>query len=449
MSAETRRSHMPNEDTFKQRLQRRNLRGGVWSRFFSLSLIIAILALFALFFNIVNQAFGYAASVSDVNITELTPSGDLGTLSNDELVAILTQYQERRLAVYIRDNLSRVDNSVYSTLPISESLTGSNIPEALATLSAGQLTTENRAALLVNNLSQDQLIDLVQSDVIGEDILEAWSLSDSLFNKEMIDATVAEEYPEARLYFRSWLSFDFLTSPGSSDPIQAGIRTALLGTIWVVGITILFAFPIGVGAAIYLEEYAVQNRLNRLIETNIRNLAGVPSIIYGLLGLAILVRSLSGVTGGRTILSAGLTLALLILPVIIINSQEALRAVPSSIREASLGLGATKWQTIWKQVLPSAMPGVLTGTILALSRAVGETAPLVVIGASTFIVSDPSGPLSQFTALPIQIYQWTARPQAEYRDIAAAAIIVLMVLLLSLNATAIILRQRFRKSLQG
>jgi phosphate transport system permease protein len=206
---------------------------------------------------------------------------------------------------------------------------------------------------------------------------------------------------------------------------------------------------VGVGAAIYLEEYAVKNRFNQLIETNVRNLAGVPSIIYGLLGLAIFVRALSGVTGGRTLLSAGLTMGLLILPVIIINAQEAIRAVPSSIREASYGLGATKWQTIWNQVLPAALPGVLTGTILAMSRAIGETAPLIVIGASTYIVFDPNGPLSKFTALPIQIYQWTARPQDQYRDIAAAAIIVLLVLLLLLNAAAIILRGRFRKSLQG
>jgi phosphate transport system permease protein len=228
----------------------------------------------------------------------------------------------------------------------------------------------------------------------------------------------------------------------------------------VVAITILFSFPIGVGAAIYLEEYAHKERLlNRLIQTNINNLAGVPSIIYGMLGLAIFVRILELFTSGaflgigdqstangRTIISAGLTLGLLILPLIIINGQEAIRAVPNSLRQAGFGLGATHWQVIWHHVLPSAMPGVLTGTILAVSRAIGETAPLVVVGASTFIALDPSGPFSKFTVLPIQIYQWTSRPQDEFRNLAAAAILVLLILLLSLNASAVLLRNRFDRS---
>jgi phosphate transport system permease protein len=211
-------------------------------------------------------------------------------------------------------------------------------------------------------------------------------------------------------------------------------------------------------AAIYLEEYAVDNRLNRLIRTNINNLAGVPSIIYGMLGLAVFVRALEPLTSGklfglvdpttangRTILAAGLTLGLLILPLIIINAQEAIKAVPNSLRQAGMGLGATKWQTIWHHVLPNAMPGILTGTILAISRAIGETAPLVVVGASTFITVDPTNPFSKFTTLPIQIYQWTSRPQDEFRNIAAAAILVLLFLLLALNASAVLLRNRFSK----
>jgi phosphate transport system permease protein len=216
---------------------------------------------------------------------------------------------------------------------------------------------------------------------------------------------------------------------------------------------------VGVAAAIYLEEYAVENRLNRIIQTNINNLAGVPSIIYGMLGLVIFVRLLEGFSSGallglvddsttangRTVISAGLTLGLLILPIIIINSQEAIRAVPNSIRQAGMALGATQWQTIWHHVIPSALPGILTGTILALARAIGETAPLVVVGASTFITVDPSGPFSKFTVLPIQIYQWTSRPQAEFRNIAAAAIVVLLVLLLSLNASAVYLRNRYSR----
>jgi phosphate transport system permease protein len=243
--------------------------------------------------------------------------------------------------------------------------------------------------------------------------------------------------------------------------VQAGIRTAILGSLWVIAITILFAFPVGVGAAIYLEEYASDTPLNRLIQTNINNLAGVPSIIYGMLGLAIFVRVLEPLTSGaafgvvedattangRTILSAGLTLGLLILPLIIINAQEAIRAVPNSLRQASYGVGATKWQTIWNHVLPNALPGILTGAILAISRAIGETAPLVVVGASTYITYDPDGPFSKFTVLPIQIYQWTSRPQDVFRNIAAAAIIVLLVLLFTMNATAVLLRNRYSKKL--
>jgi phosphate transport system permease protein len=241
----------------------------------------------------------------------------------------------------------------------------------------------------------------------------------------------------------------------SSKAEFAGVRTAILGSLWMVGIAILFALPIGIGAAIYLQEYATKNFINRVIQTNINNLAGVPSIVYGMLGLAIFVRvlepftsgSMFGVTdaNGRTILSAGLTMGTLVLPIIIINAQEAIKAVPDSLRQAAFGVGATRWQTIWHHVLPNAMPGILTGSILAVSRAIGETAPLIVVGASTFISLDPNGPFSKFTALPIQIYQWTTRAQSEFHAIAASAIIVLLVLLLTLNATAILLRNHFQR----
>ena len=253
-------------------------------------------------------------------------------------------------------------------------------------------------------------------------------------------------------------SSSFISSPQSADAIDAGVRTAILGSLWTIAIAILFAFPVGVGAAIYLEEYASDNLVNRVIQTNINNLAGVPSIIYGILGLAIFVRALEPVSSGslfgltdpttangRTIISASMTLGLLILPMIIINSQEAVKAVPGSLRRASLGLGATQWQTIWHHVLPSALPGILTGTILSISRAIGETAPLVVVGASTFITMDPTNPFSKFTTLPIQIYQWTSRPQDIFRNIAAAAIIVLLILLLTMNATAVVLRNRYSR----
>jgi phosphate transport system permease protein len=229
-----------------------------------------------------------------------------------------------------------------------------------------------------------------------------------------------------------------------------------LGSVLLILITILFAFPIGLGAAIYLEEYADhKNWLNRIIQTNIENLAGVPSIVYGMLGLAIFVRAIQPVTSGaifgitdsngRTILAAGLTMALLVLPILIMNRQEAIRAVPNSLREASFGLGATHWQTIWSHILPSALPGILTGTILAISRAVGETAPLIVIGAATFITKDPTSVFSKFTALPILIYNWTSRPQMEFHHIAASAIIVLLITLLTMNTAAILLRNRFTR----
>ncbi len=305
--------------------------------------------------------------------------------------------------------------------------------------------------------TQQNVYELVLERVVEPNIVESWSLMDSIFRVSTIEAAVAQ-IPNAKMTFRSWVTGNFLTAPQSSKPEFAGVRTAILGSLWTILLTILFSLPLGVGAAIYLEEYAINNWFNRLIETNINNLAGVPSIIYGMLGLALFVRLLEAFTSGtllgasdpttangRTVISAGLTLGLLILPLIIINAREAIRAVPGSLRQASYGLGATKWQTIWNHVLPGALPGILTGTILAISRAIGETAPLVVIGASTFIVVDPSGPFSKFTTLPIQIYQWTARPQAEFRNLAAAAIIVLLIMLLSLNATAVILRNRFSR----
>ncbi|MBV7327301.1 phosphate ABC transporter permease PstA [Chloroflexi bacterium TSY] len=306
--------------------------------------------------------------------------------------------------------------------------------------------------------TQENVYNLVLERVIEPEVVETWSLYDSFFNRDEIETEV-NSIENGVLSFRSWLTADFLTSTQSSKAEQAGIRTAILGSLWVIFVTLLFALPLGVGAAVYLEEYAKDNWFNRLIETNINNLAGVPSIIYGMLGLAIFVRALEPMTSGalfgvvedettangRTVISAGMTLGLLILPIIIINAREAVRAVPSSLRQASYGLGATRWQTIWNHVLPSALPGILTGNILAMSRAIGETAPLVVIGASTFIVVDPSGPFSKFTTLPIQIYQWTSRPQDEFRNIAAAAIVVLLLLLLTLNASAVLLRNRYSR----
>lgn len=241
------------------------------------------------------------------------------------------------------------------------------------------------------------------------------------------------------------LSWDFVTSFPSRRPERAGVLSALMGSIWLLCITASFAFPIGVGAGIFLEEFATDSWFSRIVEVNIGNLAAVPSIIYGLLGLMVFVRLLEPVTQGRSVLSGGLTLALLILPVIIVATRESLRAVPNSLRLAGLALGSTRWQTVWEHVLPQAFPGILTGTILGLSRAIGETAPLIVIGAQTFVAFVPDGPYSSFSALPIQIWNWVSRPQEEFHTIAATAIIVLMIVLLAMNSTAIYLRNRFQR----
>ena len=238
------------------------------------------------------------------------------------------------------------------------------------------------------------------------------------------------------------LSWSFLTSFPSRRAADAGIYPALVGTVWVITLTAVLAVPIGIAAAIYLEEYGKSGRLSRLIEVNISNLAGVPSIIYGLLGLALFVRMLGL---GRSVIAGAATLALLVLPVVILSTREALRAVPPSIREASLALGATKWQTIWFQVLPIAMPGVLTGLILALSRAIGETAPLITIGALTYVPFAPDSLWSPFTVLPIQIFNWLSRPQEAFAQNASAGIIVLLLVLLGMNAVAIVLRDRYQR----
>ncbi len=237
------------------------------------------------------------------------------------------------------------------------------------------------------------------------------------------------------------LSWQFLTSYPSRRASEAGILPALVGSVYVIGITALIAVPLGIGAALHLEEYGTQSRLARLIEINIANLAGVPSIIYGLLGLGLFVRFFGM---GRSVLAGASTLALLVLPTVIISTREALRAVPKSLREGSYALGATKWQTIHHQVLPAALPGILTGLILALSRAIGETAPLITIGALTYVPFLPDGLSSPFTVLPIQIFNWVSRPQAAFAENAAAGILVLLVLLLVMNAVAIVVRDRFQ-----
>lgn len=240
----------------------------------------------------------------------------------------------------------------------------------------------------------------------------------------------------------SWLDMQFLTSFPSRFPEKAGIYSALTGTLWVTAITGLLAFPIGVATAIFLEEYARKSRLMEMIDINISNLAGVPSIVYGILGLAVFVRFFAL---ERSIIAGALTMTLLVLPVMIIASREAIKSVPNSIRLGFLAMGATKWQTIRHVVLPAALPSIFTGSILMVSRAIGETAPLILIGALSFVPFIPSSPMDSFTVLPIQVYSWVSRPQEEFGNLAAAAIIVLLIVLLSMNAVSVWLRNRYEK----
>ena len=407
---------VPEPFTGEANLSARRRTGAIWRTIFQLSTIIGIIALGALIFTIIDKSFGYVLFVYEVDPAELAVGGTpLEQLSREQLIQVFQQ-----------------------------------------NVSAGVFRNQQRIQPLAER-SREDFLRLINEYVLEPDIVQTWSLYDSLFNRDQV-LFRAQQVEGGQLVFTSWIDPQFLTSPQSRDPLFAGARTAILGSLWIIVVTIVVAFPTGIGAAIYLEEYAGDNWFNRFIQTNINNLAGVPSIIYGMLGLAIFVRTLGSLTSGaafgftepasgngRTILSAGLTLALLVLPLLIINAQEAIRAVPNSLREASYGLGATKWETVWHHVLPSALPGMLTGAILSISRAIGETAPLVVIGAATYITSDPGSIFSRFTTLPIQIYQWTSRPQAEFRNLAAAAILVLMVLLLTLNTSAILLRNRFSR----
>lgn len=240
------------------------------------------------------------------------------------------------------------------------------------------------------------------------------------------------------------LSLDFLMALPSRFADQSGIYTAWIGTLWVMVLTTLISLPVGVGAGIYLEEYSKKNKWSTFLEINIANLAGVPSIIYGLLGLEVFVRLAKM---GNSILAGSMTLSLLILPIIIVSTREAIRAVPKTIKDASRGLGASKWQTIWHQILPASFGGILTGVILAISRAVGETAPLIVIGALAYVPFAPQGPLDEFTVLPIQIFNWVSRPQHEFMINAAAAIIVLLGITFLMNGIAVYLRNRWQNKL--
>lgn len=461
MAVEVNKPALPTGEAFQRNVANRQTYGKIWQGIFIGALVLSIIALLLLFYNIVRQSFTYVAIENTVEPATLADR-PLEQLSEDELVAIIKeQINPNRLRVLILDEIVGAPQSEWATLnqlPLSEILSDDQYPEELGDVLFKDLTPEQAEAIMRQSVDAAKLQIIIVDEVIKPVVVRSWTLTDYLFNRDEIDAQIAEKHPNSVRELRPWINLDFLTNPMHSRPELAGLRTAIFGSIWMILITIAVAFPIGVGAAIYLEEYAAKNWLNKVIEVNISNLAGVPSIIYGILGLAIFVRAMDNITSGdlfglasggtisgRTILSAGLTMALLILPIIIINSREAIRAVPDSLRQASYGLGATKWQTIRDHVLPNAMPGIMTGTILSVSRAFGETAPLVVVGSITYITVDPSGPFSRFTAIPIQIYTWTAQPQDEFRSIAAAAIIVLLVMLLTLNSIAIIVRNRFSK----
>lgn len=278
------------------------------------------------------------------------------------------------------------------------------------------------------------------------EVEQTWPLWDGIFRREEIKAEAAERYPESTFEFYSWINWDFFTQYPSRFPELSGFRSPILGSLLVIGLTALLSLPLGVAAAIYLEEYSAKGWLARFIEVNIANLAGVPSIIYGLLGLAIFVRSWESFTGGRTIIAGALVMTIVSLPVIIVAGREALRAVPPSIREAAYGVGATKWETTWSHVLPYALPGVLTGMILAMSRAIGETAPLITIGALTYIAFDPNGLRDTFTVMPIQIFNWVSLPQQAFHNVASAGIMILLVILLGMNAIAIVIRKKTERT---
>ncbi|MFN6944339.1 MAG: phosphate ABC transporter permease PstA [Cytophagaceae bacterium] len=279
-------------------------------------------------------------------------------------------------------------------------------------------------------------------------VIRKYEFQDNLFKYFAIFCTCIGVIVLGLLLFdvfnRGWarLDWDFLFNPPSRMPERAGIYTAWIGTLWIMIMTTAIAFPIGVGAGIYLEEYNKKGRFSNILEVNIANLAGIPSIIYGLLGLELFGRILGL---GASVFTGALTLALLILPIIIVSTREAIKAVPNTIREASFALGASKWQTIWNQVLPASMAGIITGVILAISRAIGETAPLIVVGALMYVPFAPEGIMDSFTVLPMQIYNWVSRPQKEFTINAASAIIILLFITFIMNGIAVFLRHKWQK----
>ncbi len=289
-----------------------------------------------------------------------------------------------------------------------------------------------------SKINTDEMVGKIPSRLLRNNLYKGLFLAATILTSVILIVLLVRIFSQGAGH----LSWDFLQNFASRRPEQAGIKAAIVGTLWMMAVVVPVSFLLGVGAAIYLEEYAKKNWITRWIQMNISNLAGVPSVVFGLLGLTIFVRLFYL---GNSVLAAGLTMSLLILPVIIVASQESIRAVPKELREASYGLGATKWQTILRVVLPAAIPGILTGSILAFSRAIGETAPLVVVGIPTFVAFLPMSFLDQFSALPMQIYNWTSRPQEEFHLLAAAGIIVLLIILILMNSVAVWIRNRYQQ----
>lgn len=448
----------PDDAEYRVLFGRRARRARFASAGFLSLLIVAVLALASLLFTIIDDSFGLVAVVN-----EREPEEIVASLGYDPSVVSLDSLGKEDLVIALR---GAINNNVGRRLERERRFFGDRLVfEAEETWQELCASPEPVPGCSGGARSQGDVLLLVKERVVVPDIIASNGLFPSLFDADGFEDAVRTGFAEGRFgdytvdrvrfQWRAWLNMDFLTNPLSSIPELAGIRTAILGSAWLILFTVAFAVPVGVGAAIYLEEFAKKNRINEFLQTNINNLAGVPSIIYGMLGLAVFVRLFepftsgslfgTGVDSGRTVISAGLTLGLLTLPVVIISSQEAIRAVPASLRQAGMALGATRWQTVRSHVLPVALPGILTGTILAIARAIGETAPLILVGAAGFITADPSGPFSKFTALPIQIFQWTSLPQAEFRNLAAAASLALLVMLLALNAVAVILRNRYSR----
>lgn len=458
-----REEYFPSDEQYGRLLTRRTRRARIVQASLLLALIVAVLALATLLYTIIDDSFGLVAQVNQNEPEDIVASlgydsaeVGLGDLSKDELVTVLAE----GISTNVGRRLEREQRFYEDRLVFESQETWDEICASSEAPSGCTSAPRDQANVLL--LVEERI---VQPDIVATNGMVASMLDPEGFEEEVKTAFVETPdrfgdytFDQVKFQWRAWLSRQFVTSPSSATPEIAGIRTAILGSLWLVVITILFAVPVGVGAAIYLEEFARPNRINDLIQTNINNLAGVPSIIYGMLGLAIFVRVFEPITSGaifgvdapngRTVLSAGLTLGVLTLPVVIISAQEAIRAVPNSLRQAGMSLGSTKWQTVRSHVLPVAVPGIMTGTILAVARAIGETAPLILVGAASFITVSPSGPFSQFTALPIQIFQWTALPQEEWRNLAAAASLALLVLLLALNAGAVILRNRYSRRMQ-